>query len=148
MQQIGKLVIIVTHSERIAKKSSRVVTISDGCIISDEIKEETKIVKEIQEDLSKEKQNLSFLSSLKLAFKNMKEKKARNLLVSIGASIGIMSVILMLSLGNGVEKYMTETMNGYVNPLVVEVNKKANKEEEKVIKKAPRCCTSFFSRTI
>lgn len=124
----GKLVIMVTHSEKIAKKSSRVITISDGLIINDELKKEKKIIKNNKEDLLKQKQNLSFLSSLKFAFKNMKEKKGRNLLVSIGGSIGIMSVVLMLSLGNGVEKYMTDTMKGYVNPLVVEVNKK---EEEK-----------------
>lgn len=121
----GKLVIMVTHSEKVAAKSSRVITISDGLIIKDEVNEKTEIVKEEVENISKEKQNLSFFSSLKLAFKNMKEKMSRNILVSIGASIGIMSVVLMLSLGNGVEKYMTDTMQGYVNPLVVEVNKKA-----------------------
>lgn len=121
----GKLVIMVTHSEKVAAKSSRVITISDGLIINDEVNEKLEMAKEEIENVSKEKQNLSFFSSLKLAFKNMKEKMSRNILVSIGASIGIMSVVLMLSLGNGVEKYMTDTMKGYVNPLVVEVNKKA-----------------------
>jgi ABC-type antimicrobial peptide transport system permease subunit len=75
--------------------------------------------------MPKRNKNLSFISSLGLAYKNMKEKLSRNILVSIGASIGIMSVVLMLSLGNGVEKYLSNTMESYVNPLVVEVNKKS-----------------------
>jgi ABC-type antimicrobial peptide transport system permease subunit len=40
-----------------------------------------------------------------------------------------MSIILMLSLGNGVKAYFNNTMNSYVNPLVIEVNM-PNQEEE------------------
>jgi len=127
----GKLVIMVTHSEKVSAKSERIITLSDGLIIDDHVKpQEKKIVPEEKVEDVKSKRHLSFFSSLGLAFKNMKEKKARNILVSIGASIGIMSVVLMLSLGNGVQKYMTDTMNGYVNPLVVEVNKKPIKNDE------------------
>lgn len=120
----GKLVIMVTHSEKVAAISNRILTISDGMIVHDEKKRITS-PKEIQsENIRKERQNLSFLSSIKLAFQNMKEKKTRNILVSIGSSIGIMSVVLMLSLGNGVVSYVNDIMKGYVNPLVIEVNKK------------------------
>lgn len=125
----GKLVIMVTHSEKVASKSSRVVTIADGLIIDDKINTKEKIVNEYKEEIISKKQNLSFISSIKLAFKNMLEKKSRNVLVSIGASIGIMSVVLMLSLGSGVENYMKNTMEGYVNPLVVEVNKKTDESK-------------------
>ena len=124
----GKLVIMVTHSEKVAKVSSRVITIADGLITDDHINEKKRVDNVVVENISKDRQNLSFISSIKLAFKNINEKKGRNILVSIGASIGIMSVVLMLSFGNGVEKYMTSTMEGYVNPLVVEVNKKPAEE--------------------
>lgn len=120
----GKLVIMVTHSEKVAKISDRVITISDGLLVSDIVKRKNTVLINDNEIIKKEKQNLSLFSSIKLAFKNMLEKKSRNILISLGASIGIMAVVLMLSLGNGVEKYMTDTMKGYVNPLVVEVNKK------------------------
>ena len=59
---------------------------------------------------------------MKLALLNMKEKLSRNILIALGGSIGIMSVILMLSLGNGVNAYLTDTMNSQVNPLVSEVH--------------------------
>ena len=121
----GKLVIMVTHSEKVANISGRVITISDGLITSDETKKsvETEFIEDTK--VNKDKQNLSFISSIKLALNNMKEKKTRNILISLGASIGIMSVVIMLSLGNGIEKYMNDTMGGYANPLVVEVNKKS-----------------------
>lgn len=123
----GKLVIMVTHSDKVAERSSRVVKIDDGVVVSDtkgivlEVKEN-----HFQEDSSKKeryaKKNLSLVGSMKLAVKNMQAKWTRNTLISLGSSIGIMSVILMLGLGNGVNTYIEDTMNSQVNPLVVEVN--------------------------
>lgn len=122
----GKLVIMVTHSEKVAAYSSRVIEIADGKIINDKAGTKLEGYKEAKgkasEPIKKEKQNLSFISAIKLAFLNMKEKKTRNILVSLGASIGIMSVIFMLALGNGVKQYFNKTMTSYVNPLVIEAN--------------------------
>ncbi|GEP64463.1 ABC transporter ATP-binding protein [Clostridium beijerinckii] len=127
----GKLVIMVTHSERVASASSRIIKISDGEIIDDnkviELDNEVNIEK--QDNIGKQKQNLSLISSAKLALVNMKEKLPRNILVSVGGSIGIMSIILMLSLGNGVKSYFNKTMNNYVNPLVIEVNMPSEEDE-------------------
>ena len=127
----GKLVIMVTHSEKVAQVSSRVIKIADGIIIEETINNEIEVVNEYINSVHNEKQNLSFLSAVKLALNNMKEKTIRNILVSLGASIGILSVIIMLSIGNGVQAYITDTMNGFVNPLVVEVNKKIDNNETK-----------------
>ena len=65
--------------------------------------------------------NLNFAGAIKLAFKNMKEKKMRNILVAVGASIGIMSIMLMLSIGNGIKTYIRDTMESLANPLAIEV---------------------------
>ena len=81
----GKLVIMVTHSERVASASSRIIKISDGEIIDDnkviELDNEVNIEK--QDNIRKQKQNLSLISSAKLALVNMKEKLPRNILVSV-----------------------------------------------------------------
>lgn len=117
----GKLVIMVTHSDRVASRSSRIVTIHDGAIIQDEdhrtVSEQTNTFKRIER---KSNRNLSFFAALRMALLNMKEKLSRNFLISLGGSIGIMSVILMLALGNGVNDYLTDTMNENVNPLISE----------------------------
>ncbi|AEB28972.1 putative drug ABC exporter, ATP-binding and membrane-spanning/permease subunits [Carnobacterium sp. 17-4] len=119
----GKLVIMVTHSERVAAYSSRVVTIDDGRVINDQVKD-TLTVTDNKYKTSKpnRNKNLSLFGAMKLALLNMKEKLSRNILIALGGSIGIMSVILMLSLGNGVNAYLTDTMNSQVNPLVSEVH--------------------------
>ncbi|MCA9765418.1 MAG: ATP-binding cassette domain-containing protein [Carnobacterium sp.] len=141
IQQIakgGKLVILVTHSERVAERSSRVVTIADGEIIDDK---KTGPLKEIETSFSlrslDEKQtnkNLSIFSAVRMALLNMKEKLGRNVLIALGGSIGIMSIVLMLSLGKGVNDYLTETMNENVNPLVIEASMTDATESEKAKK--------------
>ena len=117
----GKLVIMVTHSERVASRSTRVVTIDDGKIINDEQRPPLQFhdnafqLKERQEN-----KNLSFFAAIRMALLNMKEKLSRNILISLGGSIGIMSIILMLALGKGVNDYLTDTMNENVNPIISE----------------------------
>ena len=122
----GKLVIMVTHSEKVAEHSSRVVQIFDGQIIKDTKKEEAFDVSQTEEASSQYKskaaQNLSFLSATKLAANNMKQKLKRNILVALGVSIGISSIIMMLSLGNGIKAYFNSMIESFMNPLVVEVS--------------------------
>lgn len=118
----GKLVIMVTHSEKVAAHSTRVVTIDDGKIIGDIHQGEIALHDNAFELQQKSKsKNLTFFAAIRLALLNMKEKLARNILIALGGSIGIMSIIVMLSLGEGVNDYLTETMNANVNPLVSEV---------------------------
>lgn len=130
----GKLVIMVTHSEKVAAYSSRVIQIFDGKIIKD--RKNTTQMKEVNEkvteEISKEnnknqkvaevKQNLSFFSAIKLAVHNMRQKLKRNILVALGVSIGIMSVVMMLALGNGIKAYFSNMIESFMNPLVVEVS--------------------------
>lgn len=120
----GKLVLLVTHSEHVAECSSRVIRIADGQIVEDRAgitltpKEKAATEKIVPKETNK---NLSFAGAIKLALKNMKEKKMRNILVAVGASIGIMSIMLMLSIGNGIKSYITNTMEDLANPLAIEV---------------------------
>ena len=122
-----KLVIIVTHSERVAQNCDRIVNIFDG-----------KITNARQEDLNKDfkvekiekysDRNLSFIEAVRLSLLNMWEKRGRNLLVSIGGSIGITSVILMLALGLGINDYLKATIGEQVNPLVAEAQLKVERD--------------------
>ncbi|OPJ56622.1 ATP-binding cassette domain-containing protein [Clostridium chromiireducens] len=127
----GKLVIMVTHSEKVSACSNRRIKIADGEINHDakEAIFEGISNKKEQVIVNKQKQNLNLESSIKLALVNMKEKSGRNILVSLGSSIGIMSIILMLSFGNGVKNYFNKTMNSYVNPSVIEVTMPSQDEE-------------------
>ncbi|CZQ95435.1 ABC transporter ATP-binding protein/permease [Trichococcus ilyis] len=117
----GKLVIMVTHSERVASRSTRVVTIDDGKIIKDEKREPLQLHDNALElKARQENKNLSFFAAIRMALLNMREKLSRNILIALGGSIGIMSIILMLALGKGVNDYLTDTMNENVNPIISE----------------------------
>ncbi|MDR3596612.1 ATP-binding cassette domain-containing protein [Clostridium sp.] len=131
----GKLVIMVTHSEKIAACSSRIIKISDGRIVEDNelFKLEDEIgyngIESVEKPVRKIGQGLNVIDAIKLALINMKEKVIRNIFISIGASIGIMSLILMLSFGNGIKTYFNKIMNSHVNPLVIEVNMPSDDSE-------------------
>ena len=129
----GKLVIMVTHSEKVASISSRVVEISDGRIVSDKINENYKkekakifVQKEASDKKNKPlKQNLSYLSAIKLAFHNMWASKTKNILMAFGVAIGIGSLLLMLCFSSGITDYINNTMKSYSDPTIVTISKQS-----------------------
>ncbi|WP_318503756.1 ATP-binding cassette domain-containing protein [Bacillus sp. T3] len=119
--QKGMLIITVTHSQKVAEKSSRIVKIDDGIIKEDiNVKERYYTCSDKSEAKAK---TFSLSASFKLALKNMRLKASRNILVALGSSIGILSVILMLSLGSGVTKYINDEINSSLNPLMIDITK-------------------------
>lgn len=137
----GKLVIMVTHSEKVAAISSRVVEIADGRIVDDRINEnyhksETKQTSENVEIIPaskksdkkkniKDKQNLSFWSAVRLSFHNMWASRVKNFLMAFGVAIGIGSLILMMSFSSGITDFISTTMQSYSNPNIVSITKKS-----------------------
>lgn len=117
----GKLVLMVTHSDKVASHCNRVLRIDQGQIVSDQ--EQKPLDHHLEQRTEVKIQQMSLFKAISLAFKNMKAKFGRNALVSTGMGIGIMSVILMLSLGKGVTSYVSGQMNTYSNPLVAEIQK-------------------------
>lgn len=157
----GKLVIMVTHSEKVASISSRVVEISDGRIIADKTnknykKNDSKTAEEeIEESItknenpyeisydtnqkenanakkkkksSKDKQNLSIWSAIRLSLHNMWASRVKNFLMSFGVAIGIGSLILMMCFGSGITDYINDTMKSYSDPTIVTISRKKTED--------------------
>ena len=53
-----------------------------------------------------------FLEYIKMAFANIRANKGRSFLTMLGIIIGISSVIMVISLGNGAKNVITESMAG------------------------------------
>ena len=102
-----RLVIMVTHNPDLALKySTRIVRLTDGVIVSDSNPYNEEMVKE---NINiNNKTSMSFLTALKLSFKNMLTKKARTILVSFAGSIGIIGIALILAMSNGFQTYIDE----------------------------------------
>jgi putative ABC transport system permease protein len=132
----GILIITVTHSKKVSDSGTRILKMEDGKIKDDiHLKESYKA--KFTEKEQKSHKNLSLISSFMLAFKNMKLNAKRNLLVALGGSIGILSVVLMLSLGNGVTNFIDDEINSTVNPLMIDAKKPAKDDNTKQNRPGP-----------
>lgn len=115
-----KLVIMVTHNADLAEEySTRVVRFLDGEIVDDtdpyeEEESEEPVAQEVVEKKSvfkrqhKKGTTMSFLTAMKLSWKNLVNKKGRSILTAIAGSIGIISIALILALNNGFTGYISE----------------------------------------
>jgi len=131
---LGKLVIMVTHNEELAKRySTRVITMLDGVITSDSMpysvmEDEASFSKEAKEQIAdkteapiiednaaskrrgkkrRNKTSMSFLTAVKLSLKNLISKKWRTITSVVAGSIGIISVSLILGLNYGFNNYLS-----------------------------------------
>ena len=120
-----KLVIMVTHNPELARAySTRIIELRDGRIISDSNPYDGKVNTVEDEIIRKnktKKTHMSFKTALGLSFNNLKTKKGRTILTAFAGSIGIIGIALILSLSNGVNKYIerveAETLSSY--PLTI-----------------------------
>ncbi|WP_125713404.1 ABC transporter ATP-binding protein/permease [Companilactobacillus kedongensis] len=118
----GKLVIAVTHSQTVADYGTRIVHLADGVIDSDKVIRDSYEIEDVS-DANKKITHLSFMDTFRLAWEHMIYTKGRNILIIIGAAIGIFSIILMLGLGSGVTGYINGEMTKQINPNAIQVTK-------------------------
>lgn len=121
-----KLVIMVTHNPELAEKySTRIIKLKDGHIIGDTNSYSDEECKKVKKNGKKEKvkkTSMSFRAALSLSLNNLMTKKGRTILTSIAGSIGIIGIALILSLSNGVQKYINNMQKDALSsePIVVE----------------------------
>ena len=120
----GKLVIVVTHSQKVASACSRILTIDDGVIKSD-VKQYAVTTKTTKAQTAKI-QNIGLKELFKLAYSNILQTKKRSLLVSVGMSIGIAAVILVFCLSNGITGYVDKQLASSMNALQMQVVSEAS----------------------
>ncbi|WP_100489135.1 ATP-binding cassette domain-containing protein [Sporolactobacillus pectinivorans] len=124
----GKLVVTVTHSQKVADYGTRIIKIDDGRIADDIRLKDGYPIPEHEEG-SKTK-NLGLGATFKMALDNISHNLKRNILVTLGGAIGIFSVIIMLSLGSGVQTYIHDEIMNNVNPTVVQLTKKGLSQQD------------------
>jgi len=120
-----KLIIMVTHNPTIAENySSRIVKLSDGEVIEDSdpytVEEEKREGR--RKTKATKKVSMNFFTALGLSMNNLLTKKGRTLLTAFAGSIGIIGIAAIMSLSNGIQRYITrveeDTLSSY--PLVID----------------------------
>lgn len=117
-----RLVIMVTHNSELAHEySTRIIELKDGQVTND-----TNPIKAKEKEAKKKQKthrvNMSMKTALSLSLNNLMTKKGRTILTAFAGSIGIIGIALILSLSNGIQKYIDkteeETLSSY--PLVIQ----------------------------
>ena len=143
-----RLVIMVTHKPELAEEyATRIVRLKDGEVESDsnpyseEEEDKERLAKDgepafaegsavedanLEIPVKKKKQRkprakMGVFSALALSFRNLLTKKGRTILTSIGGSIGIISVCLVLALSNGFNHYIKKTEEDMLSYYPVQV---------------------------
>jgi len=119
-----RLVIMVTHNPELANEyADRIIRVLDGKVISD-----SRTVRETPENRRaaaeepKKKRSMSFLTALNLSLTNLLTKKGRTLLTAFAGSIGIIGIALILSISNGVNKYIERVQRDTLSAYPLEIN--------------------------
>lgn len=104
-----RLVIMVTHNPDLAQKyATRIVNFRDGKIQHDS----APCQKQEQTDrFHLKRTKMSYWNAIKLSFTNILTKKGQTILTAFAASIGIISIAVVLSLSNGFQKQINSTMS-------------------------------------
>lgn len=127
LQEIAndRLVIMVTHNPELAEKyANRIVTLRDGKIQGDtNAYEPTK--EEIDGVVGKKarKASMSFLTALELSFNNLMSKKGRTIMTAFAGSIGIIGIAAILSLSNGVNRYIHDVEEDTLTSYPISISK-------------------------
>ncbi len=121
----GKLVIVVTHSNKVLDYANRVIEIKNRKIVKDKKGKLKQFKKRKNNNKSKK---ISFFTSIKFGINNIMKNIKRNLLISVASSIGIIGVILCLYIGDGVKKLINEEINKKIEPKIIDIRKKGTNE--------------------
>ncbi|WP_144751514.1 MacB family efflux pump subunit [Bartonella saheliensis] len=120
LHQEGRTIIIVTHDMQVAERAQRIIEISDGEIIADNVSKGTKNkinVQPLQEKQNlKDQKKLGFFRSFAERFREafvmallaMNAHRMRTFLTMLGVIIGISAIIAMVALGNGTRERIME----------------------------------------
>lgn len=96
ISQQGKVVLVVTHSQELVSYADRIIRMRDGKIIEDEDVAHAVEVEDVDKWIGSKGKKLDLLTTCKLSFRNIKNKKWRNILTAIGASIGIFGLSIIM----------------------------------------------------
>lgn len=123
-----KLVIMVTHNVELAKKySSRIISILDGEIKSDEdfenSKEKEEFMKKLPESYKYGKSKMKFSTAAALSYKNLLGKKRRTILTVLAGCIGIICLSIILGVVNGSTNFAKEMNNNVLKREPYVINK-------------------------
>jgi putative ABC transport system permease protein len=117
-EESGKTVIVITHSQKYLSFADQIIYLKDGVV--EQLQQKSTVVQSSKSEIPSARK-FSLLSTLKLAFSNIKKRKVRTLITALGASVGIFGILMITFLVAGLTKQMNTIASNRVseNTLVV-----------------------------
>jgi len=118
----GTTIVMVTHESDLAEQASRIITLKDGEIITDEQKRKytPATIKEGARQRRKAPISLaSIVNYSREAMLSLFANKLRSFLSILGVLIGVAAVIAMLAIGTGAQKSVEQTMTSMGSNLLM-----------------------------
>ncbi len=114
-----RLVVMVTHNPTLARQyADRIIEFADGKIQTDSNPYEDH---DTANNFELKHTKMSYLTALKLSFKNIMTKKGRTFLTVFASSIGIISIAIVLALSNGFQKQIDQTQQDTMASMPVSI---------------------------
>lgn len=116
----GHTIIIVTHDRNVAERANRIIEISDGEIIADNVTEFSQNSDEVLIETDEKKQikprffngwRDRFVEAFLMALRSMNAHRMRTFLTMLGIIIGTASVVCVVALGQGSQKKILEQIS-------------------------------------
>jgi macrolide transport system ATP-binding/permease protein len=125
----GKTIIMVTHENEVAVHAGRVITMRDGCIVSDVTKESAKsqsgqddasvTLSDVVTQTSSAFNGMEIVQHIRQAMRAIMANKVRSLLSILGILFGVAAVIAMLALGEGARASISENLKSLGSNLLM-----------------------------
>jgi len=134
LNQQGKTIVLVTHEEEVAARARRIIRMNDGEITSDERSKEPVFANLPPEEKSSQKTTSgqwsnSLANLAKSALQSMITHPLRSILTGLGVFIGVVSVIWLLAIGEGIaEQAELEIMELGANNLILSSQKPSQQD--------------------
>jgi macrolide transport system ATP-binding/permease protein len=114
----GHTVIVITHDPVVAARADRQIEILDGRIVHDTVTEQQDFDRTGLPDLNKVADDMrtassfsDMLEAFRMAMRSLRTNTFRTFLTLLGVVIGVMSVVTMMSLGEGTKLLIAEEIN-------------------------------------
>lgn len=116
LHQAGHTIILVTHDPEIAMQADRIIKISEGKIVSDEINRGKKVAT-LQKSLPtvvparRAGSVQNFFDVVSIAWQALNSHRIRTLLSMLGMIIGVASVVISMAVGEGAKQKIIEDIS-------------------------------------
>jgi putative ABC transport system permease protein len=158
LKEIAKdrLVVMVTHNPDLADKyATRTIRLLDGKVISDSNPFTMPENKESGKRKKRKKISMSFWTALSLSMNNLLTKKGRTFLTAFAGSIGIIGIALILSMSDGMQRYIdkmeTDTLSTYpliINNETVDLSSMTSEREAALAEKEARELDKVYTNKV